>query len=199
MHPRAEDLIGKVTIDGHHRCCSCIIQKATWGVFLGGGILQLKQMFPFPAFISGSAITTCFWFLISLKWNVQDSFRPWAYLASCLFLFQCRERKANTQMPKNLMRNRSGHAGKRFRLPDPKSIALWAERPCLREECISSEAVPQRAGGNAELFRHKNTPEPADCLLCDGSVAGRKMDGFPEKISTWDCVHGSAFVNIKQE
>lgn len=88
-------------------------------------------------------------------------------------------------MPKNLMKNRSGHSRNRFRLPDPKSIAMWAERPCLREECLSSDAVPQREGKNAELFRHTNTLEPADCLLWDGSAAGRRMDGFPEKTNSW--------------
>lgn len=98
-------------------------------------------------------------------------------------------------MPKNLMRNTSGHARNCFRLADPKSMAMWAERPCLREECISSDAAPQRAGRNAELFRHTNTPEPADSLLQEGSASGRRRDGFPEKTHSWSCVHGSAVMN----
>lgn len=94
-------------------------------------------------------------------------------------------------MPRNLMRNRSGHAENCFRFPDPKSIAMWAERPCLREECISSDAVPQRAGRNAQLFRHTNTPEPAACLLQDGRQQG---EGWMASLGR--PVHGIVFIAL---
>lgn len=118
---------------------------------------------------------------------------PRAYLASfpCSGLFLCRKRKANSQMPKNFVRNRLGDAGNCVRFIDPRSIAMWAERPYLREECISSDPVIQMAGGNGELFRHTNTLELADCWPWDGSAGGRRMDGFPEKNNSWDCGYGS--------
>lgn len=94
-------------------------------------------------------------------------------------------------MPKNFMRNRLSDAGNCFRFIDPRSIAMWAERPSLRDVCISSDPVAQRAGGNGELFRHTNTPETADCGPQDGSGEGRRTDGFPEKHNSWDCVYGS--------
>jgi len=65
-------------------------------------------------------------------------------------------------MLKNLMRNRLSDAGNRFRFIDAISIAMWAERPRLRKECVSSDPVTQRARRNGELLRHANTLEPVD-------------------------------------
>lgn len=100
---------------------------------------------------------------------------------TCIFFFFyfCAEKeKLIFKCQRIFMRNSSGHARNCFRLPDPKSIAMWA---CLREECISSDAAPQRAGMHS--FSGTQTPLNQQTVYCRKQCSREKDGYFPKKAS----------------